>query len=128
MTYFLILLSFFTIQTAQAPTMPTGHLPINEDKQFYEKEVITTAYTLSPDETDNSPCVSASGRNLCLYPDNSVAYNLAPYGTAVEINGKIYQVWDRVSQKYNERVDILMQDKQTALEFGKQKIKIKVYE
>ncbi len=80
-----------------------------------------TAYTPSPDETDDTPCISASGLNVCealKENRNIVATNELPLGSKVKIAGVIYEVQDRTNSRYQYRYDILMATKTEAYNWG----------
>ncbi len=49
-----------------------------------------------------------------------------PLGTWVEIGGHRYRVEDRTHKRFDGRWDIYMTDRQEALKFGKQELKVKV--
>jgi len=85
---------------------------------------VVTAYTLSIYETDDSPCIGATGENLCeaLERNESIcAANFVPFGTILKIDGYgACRVADRTARKYGQRIDILMKDRKDALKWGKQ--------
>ena len=85
-----------------------------------------TAYTPSPEETDDSPCITASGLDICQTRLSVVATNELPFGRKVEIAGQEYLVADRMSKKYPNRYDLLMYSKEEALNFGKQNLEVKL--
>lgn len=65
-----------------------------------------------------------------LIPEYSVASPL-PFGTKIDINGRVYEVMDRTSNwiadKYdNKIIDIYFSDHSTALQWGKQVIEIEI--
>jgi len=84
-------------------------------------------------QCDNSPCISASGDDICQLLEQGVkvcACNFVPFRTELEIEnyGRCI-VLDRVNSKYNERVDIAMKSNEIkrAKEFGSQKLKVFIY-
>ena len=79
-----------------------------------------SAYNSVPEQTDNTPCLGAGG-HICGRND-VVANNCLPIGTIVQIDGKIYEVYDRMNSRYGcEYFDIYMgMDIQGAKEFGRQ--------
>lgn len=85
-----------------------GNQPIN---------VIVTAYSSTPDQTDNSPFVTASNKRV---RDGIVAANFLPFGTVVKFptlfGDKEFIVEDRM--KSNTKVDIWFADRESALRFG----------
>ena len=77
-----------------------------------------------PSQTDNSPCLGASGVDICNLLDHDIcvyAANFVPLGTYLNIEGiGECQVLDRMNKKYPNRVDVAMKlsDKEAAQEFG----------
>jgi len=105
----------------------------------YDQKATFTAYTLSEDETDSTPCIGAGNNNLCEIRDKEpekciVATRLYPLNTMLEIEGfGECEVLDRTARKYSDRIDILMYTKKEAIQFGKKEleynvIKYKLYE
>ena len=90
-------------------------------------KVWVTAYNSLPEQTDNEPCIAASGKNICdaaLQDIIATNYRYLPFGTQVrfpELFGeKVFTVEDRMHRKYQRTADIYMgKDYQSAIEFGK---------
>ena len=83
-------------------------------------KVITTAYSSTPEQTDNDPFVTAAGTGV---RDGIVANNLLPFGTKIRIpelyGDKIFVVEDRMSwKKGNYHVDIWFASLGEAKNFG----------
>ncbi len=82
--------------------------------------VTVTAYSSSPDETDDDPFVTAAGTAV---RDGVVATNMLPFGTKVRIpelfGEKVFVVEDRMHRRFSDRVDIWFPSKRGALQFGK---------
>ncbi len=90
---------------------------------------VVTAYNPIVEQTDSRPCEGALPEiNLCTTTLDIVATNELPLRSIVQINGKEYLVADRTNSKYHYRYDILMRDKQDAINFGKKILMIKVNE
>lgn len=93
-----------------------------------------TAYNSEVRQTDDSPCITANGFNVCEHGiEDTVATNFLPFGTKIRIpelfGDKIFTVRDRMNKRYHERIDIWMLNKVDALKFGvKRNIKIEVVE
>lgn len=112
-----------------------NYLPKNDYKKF---EVVNsfktqvTAYNVgSHGQTDNTPCISANGENICKALDRGYkrcATNFVPLGTMIEIEnyGKCL-VTDRMNKRYTYRVDIAMKktEKSKARNFGLKNLKVK---
>ncbi|MBD3359757.1 MAG: hypothetical protein GF365_03585 [Candidatus Buchananbacteria bacterium] len=91
-----------------------------------------TAYSSTPEQTDETPCIAASGYDLCKHnKENVVACNFLPFGTKVkfpELNpNKTYTVVDRMHERFNSRMDIWMTDKSKAKQFGVKYLKVEIY-
>lgn len=78
-----------------------------------------TAYSSTPDQTDDSPFIMASGKHVY---DGAVASNFLPLGTKVrfpELYGdKVFVVEDRMNRRFQDRIDIWMPTRSEALTFG----------
>lgn len=81
----------------------------------------TTAYNTDPLQTDSTPCISASGDDICGRTDVVACPNHLPFGTMVEIGEATYVCLDRTHAKYGNRFDISFdKDYQGAVEYGVQ--------
>lgn len=85
-----------------------------------------TAYNAGdPAQTDNSPCISASGDNICnllAKGEKICAANFVKLGTKLKIEGLgVCTVLDRMNSRYPDRVDWAMEahQKAEALKFNK---------
>jgi 3D (Asp-Asp-Asp) domain-containing protein len=99
--------------------------PAAKAKAVYTVSV--SAYSSTPDQTDDSPFITA--RNTYVR-DGIVATNFLPFGTAIKIpavyGDKIFIVEDRMNKRYTTNVDIWMPDRQAALQFGRKNLVIEV--
>lgn len=87
---------------------------------------VVTAYSSSPDETDEDPFVTASGEQV---REGIVACSREfPFGTRFSIDGKVYECLDRLAPKYDRRFDIWMASKMEALKYGKQQLLVELVE
>ena len=110
-----------------------NRLPLARDKNI--KKVYTmsvTAYSSDPAQTDDTPCITASGFDVCENGvENIIAANFLPIGSYVkmpEIFGdRIFRVEDRMNSRYHYRVDVWMTSKERARMFGIRKLRIEVY-
>ncbi len=82
-------------------------------------EVVVTAYSSTPGQTDDTPFVTASGSYV---RSGVVAANFLPFGTKIKLpeifGDKIFTVEDRTHEKYNDRVDIWFSSTAEAIKFG----------
>lgn len=90
--------------------------------------VTVTAYSSTPDQTDNSPFITANGS--WVY-DGLVAANFLAFGTAIKFpdyfGDKVFTVNDRMNSKYNSRIDVWMPTRAQAKEFGVRYLKMEIY-
>lgn len=89
--------------------------------------VLATAYSSTPDQTDSTPFITASGTNV---RDGVIAANFLPMGTQIKIpdlyGDKVFTVEDRMNRRYTYRVDIWFPERDLAKIFGVKKIKIEI--
>lgn len=99
-------------------------LPVTSISKFNENnrivKVIVTAYSSTPEETDSTPFITASGE---MVGDGIIANNLLRFGTKVKIpelyGNKVFVVLDRMhSRKSDFHVDIWFPSREEALNFG----------
>lgn len=113
----------------------TLSLPTIENKQPYlTTKIWVSAYNSAPNQTDSTPCITASGLNVCeRAAEDIIATNYLhlPFGTKVrfpELYGdKVFLVHDRMNRKYSNTMDIWMQDYDTARQFGRQYTKVEIF-
>ena len=81
--------------------------------------VWVTAYSSTPEETDETPFVTAYGTEA---RDGIIASNFLPFGTRVQIpklfGDRVFVVEDRMHRRKSDFVDIWMATKEAAQEFG----------
>lgn len=91
---------------------------------------VITAYTSTPDQTDDSPFIAASGKHVY---DGMVAANWLPFGTKIKIpsiyGDKIFTVDDRMNPRYGHgRLDVwLNAPRSEAMRFGVKIVDVEVY-
>lgn len=117
---FIIVLSGSSVSKEEGISLP-----------FYAVDVDVTAYTPSPDETDNDPRIMASGKRASdadLYGLRYVAVSRdlmedydVNFGDYVYIP---FEVQDVMNPKWKRAIDIFMPNKHFALQFGRRRIKI----
>jgi 3D (Asp-Asp-Asp) domain-containing protein len=106
-----------------------GVLPESEEREpSHTITVPATAYTSDPAETDSTPFITASGTRVRR---GVVAANFLPIGTRVRIpeiyGDEVFVVEDRMNKRYNKRIDIWMEEKSDAREFGIKKIELEIF-
>lgn len=90
-----------------------------------------TAYNSEVGQTDDSPCITANGFNVCKHGiEDTIAANFLPMGTKVKIpelfGERVFIVRDRMNKKHPNRVDVWMKDRHDAIKFGVKIAKIQV--
>ncbi len=101
--------------------------PIAQDSHVMS--VWATAYTSHPDETDDTPFITASGSHV---RDGVAAANFLPMGTEFKLpelfGEQVFVVEDRMNARYNNVhiVDIWFDNKIQAIDFGKRKTTIEI--
>lgn len=93
--------------------------------------VVATAYSSTVDQCDSTPCITASGMNVCdRNTEDVIAANFLPFGTKVRIpelyGDKVFTVQDRMNPKYSNRIDLWKTSRNRAISFGKRLVKIEV--
>lgn len=93
-------------------------------------KVVITAYSSTPDQTDDTPFITASGKHVA---PEIVANNGLPMGTKIKIpalyGDKIFIVGDRMNKRMGDyRLDLWMPSRELALNFGVKNAEIHVLE
>ena len=90
-----------------------------QNENYIKKYLWVTAYSSSPDETDDDPFITANGK---FVRDGFAATNILPFGTKIKIpslfGDKIFTIEDRMHYRKTNVVDIWMESKEKALKFG----------
>ncbi len=111
-----------------------GKLPESGDADIdFSRHVVITAYNSEIGQTDNSPCITANGFNVCENGvEDTIAANFLTFGTKVKIpalfGDRVFVVRDRMNKRFSDRVDVWMINKQDAVKFGVKVAKIEVLE
>lgn len=100
-------------------------------------QVIATAYSSEVAQTDNTPCITATGYDVCenyakYGAANTIASNFLPLHAIVKIpelyGDQVFVVRDRMNARYGyNRIDVWLPTKGQAVRFGAKKITIEVY-
>ncbi|MFZ6015071.1 MAG: hypothetical protein ACOYUZ_01815 [Patescibacteria group bacterium] len=101
-------------------------------------KVIASAYNSLPGQTDSTPCVTATGYDVCrsyaLYGAiNTVASNSLPMNSKIKIpelyGDRIFVVRDRMNRRYGgNRIDLWLPTRGEAVSFGTKILDIEVYD
>lgn len=95
-------------------------------KEPIKLTVVATGYSSTPDQTDDTPFITASGR---LVSEGTVAANFLSFGTKIKLpDGRILTVLDRMNRRYDKvvphRIDVWFPERAAAKNFGRQTIEI----
>ena len=100
------------------------------DKPFANVEVRklkVTAYSSSPDETDDTPNITAMGSET---RNGVIAANFLPFGAKVRIpklfGDTVFTVEDRMHQRFQDRLDVWFPTKAEAKRFGLQFTEVEI--
>ena len=89
--------------------------------------ILASAYSSTPDQTDSTPFITASGTYV---RDGIIAANFLPMGTVIRIpelyGNKTFVVEDRMNKRYTYKIDIWFPDRESALIFGVKKVTIEI--
>jgi len=93
-------------------------------------EVVITAYSSTPEETDDTPFITASGKTVA---DGVIANNMLPCGTKVKIpalyGDKVFTVLDRMNKRKSDyHFDVWLPSKDLAINCGVKTAEIEVLE
>jgi 3D (Asp-Asp-Asp) domain-containing protein len=94
---------------------------------------VITAYNSEVGQTDDSPCITANGYNLCEKSiEDTIAANFLKFGTKVKIpelfGDRVFVVRDRMNKKHPNRVDVWMNNRHDAIHFGVKTAQIEIIE
>jgi 3D (Asp-Asp-Asp) domain-containing protein len=121
------------IDAMENETKPFGDLPVSEIARPRKTFTVPmTAYTSDPAQTDDTPCITASGMDVCeRNQEDVVAANFLPLGTRVRIpelyGDRIFTVQDRMNARYDKRMDFWMKDIKEARKFGLKYATVEVF-
>jgi hypothetical protein len=125
----------FLVDVAQAEmTDPTALVDGNQnDAEVIASIRVVSAYNVGdPNQTDDTPCISANGEDICAALHNGerrCAANFVPLGTLLHVDTiGVCLVTDRTHRRFGERVDVAMQkhEYQKAIQFGLKRLMVKV--
>lgn len=130
------LLGIVTPQTTNADFAGTKNasyvakVSIEAKKVVKTLKVVATAYSSTPDQTDDTPFITASGSRVA---ENIIANNGLPFGTKVRIpelfGEKIFIVGDRMNKRFgNYRIDLWFPSRELAMNFGVRNAELEILE
>lgn len=102
------------------------YIPKREQPKYRTMVCNVSAYTAHSDECGKGDGITASG--VQAVAGRTIAMDGIPFGTVVEIEGHRYVVEDRFGGSYTNRIDIYMDTKAEAFEWGRRCLEVKIYE
>lgn len=117
---------------------PNQELPVCRSAPKPKKivRVLSTAYSSDVAQTDNSPCITATGYDVCenyakYGAANTIASNFLPMHTVIKIpelyGDELFVVRDRMNDRFYNRLDLWMPTKGQAVRYGVKYIRVEVY-
>ncbi|MEK7211385.1 MAG: hypothetical protein AAB731_02020 [Patescibacteria group bacterium] len=114
-----------------APSNEAGEIravEVNKPRPQRAVWVTVTAYSSTPDQTDDTPFITANGSRV---RDGIIAANFLRFGTKVKFpeyfGNKDFEVQDRMHPRFPNRMDIWFPTREAALDFGIKKLKVEIY-
>ena len=119
-----------TDNTQAAEAEPVKTLEVKKDKKVAAKKtlvVMATAYSSTPDQTDDTPCITATGYDICNKTKNVIAVSRdlvrsLGYGTQVrfpEVFGdQVFHIEDTMNARFVQRIDFHFDSREEAKQFG----------
>lgn len=93
----------------------------------YTSRVLVTAYSSTPDQTDDTPFITASGSTVRR---GVVAANFLRFGTQVRLpeyfGNDVFVVEDRMHERFSNRLDIWMESRAAARAWGVRYVTIEI--
>jgi hypothetical protein len=97
--------AFFFAVGFTAHGQAADHRPLHPPP-FRDHQAYVTGYNTIPGQTDDTPCIAASGLNICGRTDAVACPRQISLGTVLQIRGMLYVCEDRLAKKYDSRFDI----------------------
>lgn len=103
----IIVLTVFTIFLAHTENRFTYVKEVKaQEVDFKEVTAYITGYNTVPEQTDDTPCIAASGKNICGGIKTIACPRIYPFGTVIEVDSIFYVCEDRLATKYDDRFDV----------------------
>jgi hypothetical protein len=88
------------------PLALTTSLGSTPPSLHHDVRAFVTGYNTVAGQTDSTPCIAASGADICGRRDAVACPRHIGFGTVVEIRGTTYRCEDRLAKKFDRRFDI----------------------
>ena len=112
------------LATSVAFSIPSTTVYVRPPETGTVIEAEVTAYNSEPEQTDDTPFITASGTHV---HDGTIACpQVYPFGTIVRIEGKAYTCEDLMAKKYRDKnyFDIWMSDAEAAKKWGRKTLDV----
>lgn len=120
----LILCLLMWLAMVYAVIQPPKKIYIVKEPVVIDAEV--SGYSSSVWETDSSPEITASNWKV---REGVIANNCLPFHTKVTIGARIFSVEDRMNRRYDcSHYDVWFPDRESALEYGRRNVVVKIYQ
>lgn len=96
---------------------------------FPRRTVSVSMYNAVPGQTDDTPCITANGDDICDSDKGlTAAMNGVPFGTKIQIpalGNAVYTINDRMNRRYDSNyMDLHVETRAEAIRFGRQNLEI----
>ncbi|MBU0629744.1 MAG: 3D domain-containing protein [Candidatus Margulisbacteria bacterium] len=118
----LLVVSFSVVKSSGNESNLQAMVFAHKYNVFYGGTVTSTAYNSLPNQTDDTPWITAMGTRC---REGVVASNFLPLGTKVMIKGfgkRIFVVEDRMHTRFSDRIDVWFRGYSEAVNYGKRDI------
>lgn len=121
----LFIVPMISLAISQLPANTGTYYQPPREYEIVKAEV--SGYTSSIEETDDTPHLTASGKNTRV--GTIACPSRLSFGTEVHIEGIVYICEDRMNRRYRDRevYDIWFETKVEAYQWGRKSLDIKVY-
>lgn len=121
----LVFLEENTIIPINAPYYPSVHILGSVVGEGMLRTI--TSYNPVPEQTDDTPFITASGIDIRETNYQICASNEFPFGTIIRIEGLgACEIQDRTNKRYKYRIDWLTMTEDEAMEIGKKNLEIEI--
>ena len=110
------------IETTQTTIAVVAETPVEANPKVIYATV--TGYSSTPDQTDDTPEIMASGKRV--YDGAIACPRKYLFGTRVKINGKEYVCEDRMHIRFDDRFDIWFVHRTDAKHFGIRELPVEI--
>jgi hypothetical protein len=95
-----------SISSILLPLALTAGIGSTTPAVHHDVRAYVTGYNTFPGQTDSTPCIGASGADICGRADTVACPRSIGLGTTVQIRGAAYVCEDRLAKKFDDRFDI----------------------